>query len=185
MDEDELDFITDNTLRKTIKDSIEYVYILSEESKKEDKSILYKEETYRVIILYIVSIIEAILLHLYKKHSEKITYIDYKFINQLTKGYGHTSDRESRVIVAVQKIIEKSEYQIGIFELVSFFRDKKVMKKETAEEILSINNLRNTLHLNKPRNEAVCDITQVESALKLLVHVIERVPKNIPKHRQS
>jgi|SRR3989344_6819346 len=181
MNEDELDFITDNILRKTIEDSVEYVHVLSEESKKEDKSALYKEETYRVIILYIVSIIEAILLYLYKKHGDTITYLDYKFINTLPEDYHHASNRESRVVVAVQKTIEKSEHQIGTSDLVSFFKEKKLMKKETAEEILKINDLRNTLHLNKPREKTICDVAQVESALKLLVYVIQRAPKSILK----
>ncbi len=179
MDEGELDFISDDTLRKTIEDSIEYVYVLMEESKKEDKSILYKEETYRVIVLYIVSVIEAILLYLYKRQNDKITYIDYKFINLLPEDYQHVSDCESRVIIAIQKITEKFDHQIGMFELVSFFKEKKFMKKETAEEILKINNLRNTLHLNKPRDESVCDIFQVEVSLKLLVYIIKRASKSI------
>ena len=182
MNEDELDFITDNTLRKTIEDSIEYVYVLTEESKKkEDRSALYKEETYRVIILYIASIIEAILLYLYKRQSDKITYTYYKFINPLHEDYQHASDRESPVIIAVQKTVEKVEHQIGMFELVSFFKEKKFMKEETAEEILKINNLRNTLHLNKPREGNACDITQVEASLKLLVYTIRRAPKSMPR----
>src|SRR3990167_8531906 len=131
MNEDELDFITDNILRKTNEESVEYVHVLSEESKKEDKSVLYKEETYRVIILYIVSIIEAVLLYLYKRQSDKITYTDYKFISPLHEDYQHARDRESPVIIAVQKTIEKVEHQIRMFELVFFFKEKKFMREET------------------------------------------------------
>ena len=66
-------------------------------------------------------------------------------------------------------------------DLVAFFKEKKFMKPETAENLLRINNLRNTFHLNKPRAGVICDIAQVESALQMLVHVIQNAPKSIPK----
>ena len=59
----ELDFISDATLRKRVEDSIEYIYVLFDDAKKTENK-LFQEETYRVIVLYVVSIIEAILLYL-------------------------------------------------------------------------------------------------------------------------
>ena len=177
----DLDFITDAALRRTIEDSVEHAYVLYKETKEDSKSTLYKEETYRVIILYTVAVIEAVLLHLYKKYGEEMTYLEYKFIKQLPPEYRHASDPKSPLVVAVQKNVKKAEHQITMSDLVAFFKEKKFMKPETAENLLRINNLRNTFHLNKPRAGVICDIAQVESALQMLVHVIQNAPKSIPK----
>lgn len=179
----DLDFITDAGLRQTIENSTEYMYALSEEAKEKEKSDLYKEETYRVIMLYTVSVIEAVLLYLYKKHEDEMTFLDYKFVQPLPSEYGHSSNTNSRVVVAVQKREKMAEHKIGMGDLVCFFKERNLMKKETAEQILQINDLRNTFHLSKPRDKAVCDIVQVESALKLLVYVIQNAPKSVLKKR--
>jgi hypothetical protein len=175
----ELSFITDASLRKTVEDSIEYTYVLFEESKKKTDNKLFAEETYRVIILYVVSVIEAILLYLYKKGGYEMKYTDYKFINTLPEAYRHEKSDGCRIIVAVQKDINKSEHQIGLSDLVNYFRDEKKIIKSTSEEILEINDLRNTFHLNKPRGKIICDIKQVERALKLLVYIIQKAPKGL------
>ncbi|MDO8743182.1 MAG: hypothetical protein Q7J30_01310, partial [Candidatus Azambacteria bacterium] len=62
---EKLDFIQDNELRKTIENAIQYIYIIFDQAK-DSKSELYKEETYRVIVLYVISVIEAILLYVLK-----------------------------------------------------------------------------------------------------------------------
>ena len=120
----ELDFITDITLRRTIEDSVEHTLVLYKETKEETKSKLYKEETYRVIVLYTAAIIEAVLLYLYKKHGEEMTYLDYKFIKQLPLEYRHVGSAGSLVVVAVQKSVKKAEHQIMMSDLVAFLRRK-------------------------------------------------------------
>jgi hypothetical protein len=50
-----LTFINSTSLRKTIEDSIEYINIIFNLAKN-NKSKIYKEETYRVIILYVIAI---------------------------------------------------------------------------------------------------------------------------------
>ncbi len=80
-----LDFIKDTALRKTLEDSIEYIYALFEQSKIAGQKKLYQEETHRVIILYVVSAIEAVLLYFYKVRGEKIEYTEYKFVQTLMR----------------------------------------------------------------------------------------------------
>ena len=72
-----LDFLKNKELEKTIEDSIQYIEIILEQTENKE-SALYKEETYRVIILYVISIVEAILLRILDLRKEKITSIDYK-----------------------------------------------------------------------------------------------------------
>lgn len=174
----DLDFINDPKLRKTLEDSIEYIYALYERSKSDGLHKLYQEETYRVIILYVVSAIEAISLYFYKVRGDKIQYAEYKFVNVLLPEYEHTGKKGLPVVVAVQEKIEKKEHQLGVHELVTFFRDKKLMTRKTAEDILDINDVRNTFHFSKLRTKT-CDLKRVERALQLLVHTIKNAPKSL------
>lgn len=171
----DLDFIKDADLRKTIENSIEYIYALLEQSKSNEQNELYREETRRVIILYVVSAIEAILLYFYKIRGEKIEYLEYKFVQHLPSEYEHNGKAGLPVVVAVQEKIEKQEHQIGLHDLVIFLKTKKLIQDKTADDILELNDVRNTLHFNKPRAKN-CDVKQVEAALQLLVYTIERAP---------
>jgi hypothetical protein len=172
----ELDFIKDSGLRKTLEDSIEYIYALFEQSKDDKQKKLYQEETYRVIILYVVSAIEAVLLYFYKVRGEKIEYPEYKFVHTLPSQYKHIGKAELPIVIAVQEKIEKREHQLGIYELITFFRSRKLIQEKTAKDILDMNDVRNTFHFNKLRAQ-VCDLRRVEKALQLLVHTIENAPK--------
>lgn len=172
----DLGFIKDRELRKTLEDSIEYIYALFEQSKKDEQKTLYQEETYRVIILYVVSAIEAVLLYFYKVRGEKIEYSEYKFVQTLPMQYGHLDKVGLPVVIAVQEKVEKREHQIGLHELITFFSGKKLIQERTSKDILDMNDVRNTFHFNKPRAQ-VCDLKRVEKALQLLVHTIENAPK--------
>jgi len=177
----DLDFITDTDLRKKIENSIEYVFVLFEKSKNEKEKDLFREETHRVIILYIISIIEAVLLYVYKKRNEELTKLEYKFVTTIPNEYKNEKEKDFPVVIAVQKKIKKQDHEIGLFELVNFFKDKKLMMEKTVEKILEINDIRNTFHFNKSRSSVICDIKHVESAFSLLVYVIEKVPKVFKK----
>ncbi len=172
----DFDFIKDKELRTTLENSIEYIYALFEESKKGEQKQLYKEETHRVIILYVISAIEAVLLYFYKERGEKIEYIEYKFVEALSNDYNHKKKGGLPVVVAVQEKVERKEHQIGLYDLVVLFRDKKRIKDKTAKDILELNDIRNTFHFSKPRMKN-CDLKDVESALNLLVYVLQGAPR--------
>lgn len=176
----DLAFIKDPELRNRIENAIEYIYALYEESKSDHQHKSYRQETYRVIILYIVSTIEAILLYFYKTRGEKIEYIEYKCIQQLSSEYRHSKKNSSPVVIAVQEKIEKKEYQIGLYDLVHFFEEKRLIQEKTAKEILEINDVRNTFHFSK-RSVEHYDIEQVEKALNLLVRTLEKAPVALAK----
>lgn len=175
-----LDFIVDKELRKTLEDSIEFVYALHESSKASDSNPLYQEETCRVIILYIISAIEAVLLYFYKLRGDRIEKLEYKFIQQMPGEYSHSERVGARVVLAVQETIAKKDYEIGLHDLIAFYEEKKIILKKTAEKILELNDVRNTLHFTKTRNKK-CDLARVEEALALLVYVLEKAPGGLKK----
>ncbi len=174
----DLDFIKDKELRKTLEDAIEYIYALFDQSKKYEQNQLYLEETYRVIILYTLSAIEAILLYFYKARGEKLEHPEYKFVCPLPPEYAHSSKPSFAVVVAVQEMVEKQEHQLGIGELVAFFKKRNLILEKTAKSILDMNDVRNTFHFNKHRAQT-CDLDRVEKALQLLVHTIKNAPKTL------
>ena len=174
----ELDFIKDKELKRTIEDSIQYLSLIFDSAKK-SSSDLYKEETYRVIILYVISIIEAILLHVLKKRGEKMTHIQYKFASPIQESFKHAELPHSPVVIAVQKEETKDERRIGLADLVAFMEKRNLMSETFATKILDTNDIRNTFHFTKPRNKITCEIKTVENALELLVDTIKKAPKAI------
>ena len=84
------------------------------------------------------------------------------------------------MVVAVQEKIDKKENQIGINDLITLFKNRKLISENMADEILELNDIRNTFHLTKPRTKK-CDIKQMESALKILVNTIDKSPEILTK----
>jgi hypothetical protein len=169
------EFIIDKELEKTLEKSIAYIYSLTNQLSYKNNR-LDQEETRRVIILYTVSTIEAILFYFYKEHGERITTTEYTSVQYLSKDYSHVKKNNLPVVIAVQEKIDKKEHQIGLFELVNFFKNKKLILEKTAVAMLEINDIRNTFHFNKNRVKS-CDLKSVESALDLLILTIEYAPK--------
>lgn len=178
----ELDFIEDKELRLTLENSTEFIYALYEKSKDDAQTELFLEETYRIIILYVTAAIEAVLMYFYKLRVDKIEYVEYKFVYPLPPEFNHNKKHNLPLVVAVQEKKEKSDHQIGLHDLVVFFKTKKLILNQTADEILELNELRNTFHFSKPRSKK-CDIRNVEAALSLLVYVLERAPHSLKKKK--
>lgn len=172
----ELDFLKDKDLRKTIGDAVRYIQIIFEQARN-SSSALYKEETYRVIILYVVSIIEAILLYVFNSRGETTSCIDYSYASPLPQDFKHSKLPKHPVVIAVQRKTTADTSRIGCAGLVNFMLNSGLMKKGLAQEVLEINSIRNTFHFTKPRNEITCEIKKVEDALELLVKIIKEAPK--------
>ena len=168
-------FIKDSELRKKIEDSVEFIFASYEETKQGEKSNLFKTETYRVVILYTVAIIEAVLFYIYHERGVKIEKEEYKEKLYLPESYTNTKVAQGRIQIAVVKKREKDEIEIGLHELVKFMQEQRVLRVSTGIKILEINDTRNTLHLRKMRKSA-CTIAEVDEALALLVYVLENAP---------
>lgn len=174
----ELDFVEDKELKRTIEDSIQYIYLIFEQAK-DSKSYLYKEETYRVIVLYVISIVEVILLYVLRKRGDEIKNIQYKYVQTLPKEFKHTNSNDSLLVIAVQKEETKDERTIGLSTLVTYMEKQGLVSNTFAIKILDMNDIRNTFHFTKPRAKITCKIETVENALDLLVETIKKTPKVI------
>ncbi len=177
----ELDFIKDLDLKRTLENSLDFVYSFRERFEDFPENKFHQEENHRIVILYVVSAIEALLLYFYKDRGEKTVNTDYKFIHTLPNEFIHCKKSFSPVVIAVQEKTEKLDRNITLRDLVSFFKDKKLIQEVTANKILELNDVRNTFHFSKPRAKN-CDLARVESALNLLVYTLERAPKALMKN---
>jgi len=172
-----LEFIKDEALRQRTEDSIEYLYTLYEESKGDDKNDLYRTETYRVIILYTVSIIEALLFYIYERKGVVIMKIEHKERITLPNSYKNKTVG-GKICVLVEKTTEKTESEISLRELVNFLEKKKVLKKATVKKLLNLIQTRNSVHLRQ-KSETICNIQSVEKALDLLAYVLIQAPRHL------
>jgi len=170
----DFNFIKDIELKNAIEDSVNFIVLLN--SINQDSTDLFKEEKYRTLILYIVAIIEALLYYYLVFKNKKITYIEYKNINYIPYLKYKGLEDES-VVIAIQKEKSKISSQIGLSDLLEFFKKEKLMKSETAEKISNLNNIRNTFHLSKKRKDLDLTKEMVEDGLELLVYVIENIAK--------
>jgi len=175
-----LTFIKNKALKKTIEDSIEYMNIIFANAK-ENSTTVYKEETYRVIILYVVAVIEAVLLYVLKERGEEIISITYKDPRIISEKLKHEDFPKGKLIAAIQCKEKKKAQQIGVQDLIKFMQKKKLMASDTAEGVLDINNIRNTFHLNKDRVDIQLEVKKVEKAFSLLHKIIKGAPKAISK----
>lgn len=170
-----LGFIEDKFLRERIENAFEYsVALLNILLEKDDTHEIFKEETRRVIILYIISCIEAIFLYAYKTKKDKIEIVDYKHIHFLPEKFKYAENKDQSIIVAVQVKGEKSH--IGLYDLIKFFEIKKIIKSEIVKDLLNLNDMRNTHHLGKDRVKS-CSVDDVELAFKLLYFTLDKMPK--------
>jgi len=174
-----LDFIKDPALRKTIEDSFLYIAAIFDQAKK-SKYKLYREETFQVIILYVISITESILLYIFHSRGEKMKYNDYSYVHCLPAKFKYSDASGNPLVIAIQVRKEKSDYQIGLIELLNFMKD--YVPKNIAVRIIRANEIRNTYHFLKPRDRIFFNVKTVERTLDLLVKVIEMSPKLITEN---
>ncbi len=174
-----LSFIKSKSLQKTIEDSIDYMNVLFDYAE-DNKNDTFKEETYRVIILYVVAVIEAILLYVLKERKENITTLAYKNPTEITR-VKHKDYPKGKFVTAIQIKETKKDQQIGVQDLVGFMKQNKLMSKETADGILEINDIRNTFQLNKSRVSIKVEVKKVEKSFALLRKIIKGAPKAIAR----
>ena len=175
-------FIGDEKVRQRVENALEHILVLYEESKQTSNP-KYKTEKYRTIILYVVSILEAVLFAVYAERENKIKKPEYKWKQKLSNKYICIDDGGNRcdgsTVIALKQSTDKAELEIGFQELTSFLVDEKVLKKETAERMCAISGLRNTFHFRKLGSHN-CALTDVEEAFELLEYSLKHSRRFLP-----
>lgn len=174
-----LDFITDTTIRNKIEEAIEtnsFLYLMERDHKFDAGT---SKEIRRIIILYSASIIEAILLFLYKKKkfSSQKTY--YSEIHTLPTKY--QQNNESRIVIATQIKKQREERELMLDVLVDFFFDEKIINKVLKSKIDKARDIRNTFHLSKSRKGIHCGVKAVNVSNDAVLETILTVNDYLSK----
>lgn len=161
---------TSEHLPERVKNALEFIFVLYDETKTLANP-KHKTEKYRTIVLYTISVLEAVLFAAYESKARKIKKCEYRRKQALPKNYICVDDTgkkyEGTLIMALEQYVEKSEPEISFQELVKHLQTENVLKKETAERILKVNTLRNMFHFRKHGTHE-CTVEDVEEALALL-----------------
>jgi len=155
-------FITDTSVRNKIKDSLEVATLLYLQERSGKFFIGVSKEIRRIIILYEASIIEAVLLFLFKKRNFSLPKVEYKNPNKLANIY--QIDKKFDVVIAQQIQTKKSDNELMLDVLVNFFRRQKVISSNLSQKIRNTKNVRNTFHLTKSRKGIHCGSIAVRNS---------------------
>jgi len=165
-----LSFISDQTLRRKIEEAIEinsFLYLMERDGKF---AVGVSKEIRRTIILYSASIIEAILLYLYKRKNFSILKQVYFDVHYLPEFYQSVSD--AKLVIAKQGKKERNEAELMLDVLVKFFSEEKIIKDSLRSKIDFTKNIRNTFHLSKSRKGLNCGIKSVNISTDAVLDTI-------------
>lgn len=157
-----LDFISDATLRRKISDAIETTSFLYLKRNEGGVSAGFASEIRRMEILYAASIIEAVLLFLFKRRNESMTRMDYKEPHILPAKY--QPNTAFQLVVAKQSKVRRQERELMLDNLLDFFAEKGIIKNSLKAKIDKARRVRNTFHLSKSRKGIRCGTKAVDSA---------------------
>jgi hypothetical protein len=130
-----------------------------------------KKEIRRMIIMYASSIIEAVLLHLYKKGGFAKTRAEYSIVRPLPKEYQYEQPT-SRLVIAKEVFKQRTDRELMLDYLLTMFSNEGVIKPALKKRIVSAKDVRNTFHLSKSRQGLQCTQAAAESAMKAALDTI-------------
>lgn len=171
-------FIGDIYLRKKIEESIlaaAGLYLLQQDSRT---AAALSKELRRTIILYSASIIESILLYVYKKKKFSNKKIEYMNITQLPNDF--QLEKDSILVVAKQVRKEREDRELMLDVLIKVFSEKGIISHSLKKKVEDIKDVRNTFHLSKSRRNIICSPRLVSMANDAIIETIIEI-KNFLK----
>lgn len=172
MDASIFDFVTPKALRKNIVESVKFANWLWTLAQEVDQE--YKDEMVRTIILYNISITEALLL--FRAKQQKIQFYDEVYLNSntLPKIFQHT---DQELIIAYRDKKKRDESRVWFNELI---RENKIfLGKSLNKQISDLQSTRNTFHLSRARS--VLSITKAEESFDIVLKLINKLQKEYSK----
>lgn len=168
-DTNNLDFIANATLRRKIEHAIEITSALYLKRNEKGVSKGIALEFCRMEILYAASIIEAILLYMFKSKNEKLNKLEYKEVYPLPSSY--QSSGSPILVLAKQSQIPRQERELMLDNLLVFFTKNGTIKNDLKKKIDKARTVRNTFHLAKSRQGIRCDALSVNSAYDAVIDI--------------
>ncbi len=168
MDGNTFDFITPKVLRHNIAESVRFAVWLWTMAEKVEPE--YQDEMVRTIVLYNIGIIEALLLFRAKK--EKLIFYDEKYPHAtlLAKVFQHT---DQDLIISYRTKKARDQSRIWLHELIK--EQKDFLGVSLHEQIVDLQDIRNTFHLAKPRT--ILSLKKAEKSFDLVLKLAEKIRK--------
>lgn len=175
MDADAFNFVTPKAFRNNIVESVEFaawLWVLTQ--KTEDK---YQDEMVRTVILYNISIVEALLLFWAKKHKKK--FFEDKYTDKYTLPTALQGTSGKKLLVAHFSKVEKSDSRIWLHDLIA--EGKQLLGENLHDRVADLQDIRNTFHLSKPRR--VLSPKKAEGSFDMVLEVVNKIKKDFQKVR--
>ncbi len=173
-------FITDIPLRNKIEDAIEMISLLYLLEKQGSFPRGFLKENRRMIILYSASVVEAVLLYVYKKKGFAIRKTNYLDVVTLPASY--QLEPGSTLVVAKQVQGTRPDRELMLDILLKVCFDEGVIDAQLQARIEKAKNVRNTFHLSKSRKGLNCSPASAnqsfEAVLDTIVQSREYLHKN-------
>lgn len=173
MDADAFNFVTPKTFRKNIVESVEFVVWLWVLAQKTEEK--YQDEMVRTVILYNISIVEALLLFWAKKQKKKFFEDKYTDKHILPIKFQSATDKE--LLVAHFSKVEKSDARVWLHDLIA--EGKQLLGKDLHGRVTDLQDIRNTFHLSKTRR--VLSLQKAESSFDVVLEVVNKIKKDLQK----
>lgn len=173
MDADAFSFVTPKAFRTNIVESVEFVawlWVLAQ--KIEEK---YQDESVRTVILYNMSIVEALLLFWAKKHKKKFFEDKYTDKHTLPTTFQGATGKE--LLVVHFSRVEKNDTRVWFHDLIA--EGKQLLGKDLHDRVIDLQDIRNTFHLSKARRGL--SLKKAGNSFDVVLEVINKIKKDIQK----
>ena len=170
-------FITDHSLRVKIEDAIETISLLYLLNQNKGLSEGFAKENRRMMILYAASVIEAVLLYLYKKKECSINKTEYTKVHTLPQTY--QLETGLTLVLAKQVQTPKNDRELMLDVLLKYFSESGLITESLKKKIEKAKNVRNTFHLSKSRKGIPCGNLTVKSSSEAVLGTLNAVRKSL------
>ncbi len=172
MGEEDLLFIKNVALRRKIEQAIAASVFFRLQAQAAG-SPEFTKEMFRISLLYIAAIIEAMLLYVYKDCNFSDTEREYKFPHAIPQEFQH--DKRGKIVIAIEVDTKRHERALHLGFLATYIQKERVISTQITERIRRVNDIRNTFHLSKSRQGMRCTSQSVEEATKTLTDTISSI----------
>jgi len=173
MDADAFSFVTPKAFRTNIIESVKFVawlWVLAQ--KIEDE---YQDETVRTVILYNMSIVEALLLFWTKKKKKK--FFEDKYTNKHTLPTELQGTGGKELLVAHFSRVEKEDTRVWFHDLIA--ECKQFLGKDLHDRVIDLQGIRNTFHLSKTRR--ALSLKKAGVSFDVVLEVVNKIKRDLKK----
>ncbi|KKW33210.1 MAG: hypothetical protein UY76_C0007G0006 [Candidatus Uhrbacteria bacterium GW2011_GWA2_52_8d] len=169
-------FIDNKALQKKIADTTKIMSVFYITDQQRGLDPLFVKELRRIYVLYAASIVEVLLVCLFKKGGFSIEDVVYKDPSPLPEKYQSGKDT---IVLARQGKKQRPERRLTLDVLIGFFEELGRLPVNLVKRLRVMKDVRNTFHLGKSRQGRQLNSKSLEAAATAILEVAEIVRKEL------